>query len=181
MRRAPKSAGTLTRLKPPHKTGRARMWLTFDDVKTPDGWMPLVAMVDDVPGVHSVRVDFNREGEIEASTTKRQEACRLQPRAHSWAPRRESIAKNEKDAAMGAAAAAAAAYMVASGLGQEVTLEKGTKLELILERSLLFPEPDSGIGCVAPSAGDGATHLSFMRSPYLADRLPRLAFAQNCW
>jgi hypothetical protein len=49
------------------------------------------------------------------------------------------VAKNEKDAAMGAAAAAAAAYMVAAGLGQEVTLEKGIKLELILERSLLFP------------------------------------------
>ena len=23
------------------KTGRARMWLAFDDIKTPDGWMPL--------------------------------------------------------------------------------------------------------------------------------------------
>ena len=50
------------------------MWLAFDDIKTPDGWMPLVAMVDDVPGIHSVRVNYNREGEIEASTTKRQEA-----------------------------------------------------------------------------------------------------------
>jgi hypothetical protein len=32
------------------KTGRARMWLAFDDIKTPDGWMPIIAMVDDVPG-----------------------------------------------------------------------------------------------------------------------------------
>jgi len=29
--------------------------------------------------------------------------------------------------------------MIASGLGQEVMLERSTKLELILERSLYFP------------------------------------------
>jgi hypothetical protein len=121
------------------KTGRARMWLAFDDIKTPDGWMPLVAMVDDVPGIHSVRVDFNREGEIEASTTKRQEAVQAAAEGALVGAAPGVVAKNEKDAAMGAAAAAAAAYMVAAGLGQEVTLEKGIKLELILERSLLFP------------------------------------------
>jgi hypothetical protein len=121
------------------KTGRARMWLAFDDIKTPDGWMPLVAMVDDAPGIHSVRVDFNREGEIEASTNKRQEAVQAAAEGALVGAAPGVIAKNEKDAAMGAAAAAAAAYMVAAGLGQEVTLEKGIKLELILERSLLFP------------------------------------------
>jgi hypothetical protein len=121
------------------KTGRARMWLAFDDIKTPDGWMPLIAMVDDVPGIHSVRVDFNREGEIEASTTKRQEAVQAAAEGALVGAAPGVIAKNDKDAAMGAAAAAAAAYMVAAGLGQEVTLEKSTKLELILERSLLFP------------------------------------------
>jgi hypothetical protein len=121
------------------KTGRARMWLAFDDIKTPNGWMPLIAMVDDVPGIHSVRVDFNREGEIEVSTTKRQEAVQAAAEGALVGAAPGVIAKNEKDAAMGAAAAAAAAYMVAAGLGQEVTLEKSTKLELILERSLLFP------------------------------------------
>jgi hypothetical protein len=40
----------------------------------------------------------------------------------------------EKEAAMAAATAAAQAFMVAYGLGQEFTLEKGTKLELVLER-----------------------------------------------
>ena len=56
------------------KTGRARMWLTFDDIRTPDGWMPLIAMVDDLPGIHSIRVDYDREGEIEVSSSKRQQA-----------------------------------------------------------------------------------------------------------
>jgi hypothetical protein len=121
------------------KTGRARMWLAFDDIKTPDGWMPLIAMVDDVPGLHSIRVNYNREGEIEASTTKRQEAVQAAAAGALVGAAPGIMSKNEKDAAMGAAAAAAAAYMVSSGLGQEVTLEKSTKLELILERSLNFP------------------------------------------
>jgi hypothetical protein len=121
------------------KTGRARLWLTFDDIKTPDGWMPLIAIVDDVPGVHSIRVNYNREGEIEASTTKRQEALEAAAAGAVVGATPGLVAKNDKDAAMGAAAAAAAAYMVASGLGLDVMLEKSTKLELILERSLVFP------------------------------------------
>jgi len=121
------------------KTGRAKLWLTFDDIKTPDGWMPLVAMVDDVPGVHSVRVNYNREGEIEASTTKRQEAVQAAAAGALAGAAPGIMDKNKQEAAMGAAAAAAAAYMVSSGIGQEVTLEKNTKIELILERALNFP------------------------------------------
>lgn len=120
------------------KTGRARMWLTFDDIKTPDGWMPLIAMVDDVPGVHSIRVDYDREGEIEASSTKRQDAVEAAAAGALVGAATGVASHNEKEAAMGAAAAAVTAYMVTSGLGQELTLEKGTKIEIVLERSLYF-------------------------------------------
>jgi hypothetical protein len=120
------------------KTGRARMWLTFDDIKTPDGWMPLIAMVDDVPGVHSIRVDYDREGEIEASSSKRQDAIEAAAAGALVGSAAGVASHNEKDAAMGAAAAAAAAYMVTSGLGQELTLQKDTKIEIILERALYF-------------------------------------------
>ena len=126
-----------------HKTGRARMWLTFDDIKTPDGWIPFVAMVTDVPGVHSVRVDYNREGEIEANTTKRQDTLQAAA-AGAFVGAAPGVAtKDAKDAAFGAAAGAAAAFMVESGLGEELTLEKNTKLELILERSIYFGRPQS--------------------------------------
>jgi len=121
------------------KTGRARMWLAFDEIKTPDGWMPIVAMVDDVPGRASVRVNYNREGEIEASSTKRDAAMQAAAAGALVGAAPGMMDKNEKEAAMGAAAAAAAAYMVAAGLGQEVTLEKSTKLEIMLERPLNFP------------------------------------------
>jgi len=130
--------GHVDKVEAAHKTGRARMWLTFDDIRTPDGRIPLIAMVSDVPGVHSIRVDYNREGEIEASSSKRQEALEAAAAGAFVGAAAGVAAHNEKDAAMGAAAAAAAAFMVASGLGQEVTLDKGTKIELIIERSLYF-------------------------------------------
>jgi hypothetical protein len=120
------------------KTGRARLWLTFDDIKTPDGWVPLVAMVTDAPGVHSLRVDYNKEGVIESATDKREEALQAAAAGALVGAAPGVVAKNEKEAAMGAAVGAATAFMATSGLGQELTLEKDTKLELILERSLYF-------------------------------------------
>jgi hypothetical protein len=120
------------------KTGRARMWLTFDDIRTPDGWMPLIAMVDDLPGVHSIRVDYDREGEIEVSSSKRQQAVEAAAAGALVGAAAGAASHNEKDAAMGAAMAAATAYMVTSGLGQELTLQKDAKMEIILERPLYF-------------------------------------------
>jgi len=130
--------GHVDKVEAAHKTGRARMWLTFDDIRTPDGWIPLVAMVDDVPGVHSVRVVYEREGEIEANSSKRSDALDAAAAAAFVGAAAGVATHNGKDAAMGAAVAAATAFMVASGLGEEVTLEKGTKVEVILERSLRF-------------------------------------------
>jgi hypothetical protein len=63
--------GHIDKVEAAGKTGRARLWLTFDDIRTPDGWMPLIAVVDDLPGVHSIRVDYDREGEIEVISSKR--------------------------------------------------------------------------------------------------------------
>jgi hypothetical protein len=130
--------GHIDKVEAAHKTGRARMWLTFDDIKTPEGWIPLVAMVDDVPGVHSIRVDYNREGEIEAASSKRQEALEAAAAGALVGAAAGVASHNTKDAAMGAAVAAATAYMATSGLGQELTIQKDTKIEIILERSLYF-------------------------------------------
>jgi len=130
--------GHVDKIESAHKTGRARLWLTFDDIRTPDGWIPLVAMVDDVPGVHSIRVDYNREGEIEVTSDKRNEALQAAAAGALVGAASGVTSKDKKDAAMGAAVGAVTAYMAASSLGQELTLGKDTKLELILERSLFF-------------------------------------------
>ena len=130
--------GHIDKLQQAHKTGRAKIWLAFDDIRTPDGWIPLVAMVDDVPGVHSIRVDYTREGVIEASSDKRDEALEAALAAALVGAAPGVAKKDKKDAAMGAAIGAVTAYVAATAMGQELTLGKDTKLELILERSLLF-------------------------------------------
>jgi len=130
--------GHIDRIQQAHRMGRARIWLTFDDIQTPDGWIPLVAMVDDVPGVRAIRVDYTREGEIEASADKRDEAMEAALAAALAGAAPGVAAKDSKEAAKGAAIAAVTAYMAAASLGQEISLEKNTKLELMLERSLLF-------------------------------------------
>jgi hypothetical protein len=127
--------GHVDKVESAHKSGRARIWLAFDEIRTSQ-WLPLVAVVDDVPGIHSVKVDYDREGEIEARTSKRQEEAEAAAAGAFVGAASGVAAHNGKGAAEGAAAGAATAFMVASGLGQELTLAKGTKLELILDRPI---------------------------------------------
>jgi len=120
------------------KTGHAKIWLAFDEINTPDGWIPLVAMVDDMPGVHSIKVDYTREGEIEATADKRDAALQGAAVAAMAGAAPGMMAKDKKEAAMGAATAAVTAYMAATAIGQELTVGKNARLELMLERSLYF-------------------------------------------
>jgi hypothetical protein len=128
--------GHLDKVEAAHQTGRGRMWLTFDDIRTPGGWVPIVAIVSDVPGVHSIKVDYGQEGEIEARTSKRQEEAEAAAAGAFVGATAGVMSHNAKGAATGAAVGAATAFMVASGIGQDVTLERNTKLELSLERQL---------------------------------------------
>jgi len=128
--------GHIDRVEAARKTGRARLWLTFDEIRTPAGWSPLIADLVDIPGVHSVRVDYDREGEIEARTSKHQQEAEAAAAGAFVGAAPGVAAHNGKDAAMGAAAGAAMAFMASSGLGQELTLSRDTKLEIILDRPL---------------------------------------------
>src|SRR4029077_7192101 len=65
-----KILGHISRIEPGGLTGRARLWLTFDDIATRRGTMPIVAEVASVPGEYSVRPGESKEGEIEARTSK---------------------------------------------------------------------------------------------------------------
>jgi hypothetical protein len=127
--------GHIDKVESGHKAGRARIWLAFDEIRT-SRWLPLVAVVDDVPGIHSVKVDYDREGEIEARTSKRQEEAEAAAAGAFVGAASGVAAHSGKGAAAGAAAGAATAFMVASGLGQELFLAKGTKLDLILNRPI---------------------------------------------
>jgi hypothetical protein len=118
------------------KTGRAKLWLAFDDIHTRDGWVPLVAELIDTPGIHSIRVLYQHEGEIEATASNHQTEAEAAAAGALAGGAVGMAAHNNKDAAIGAAMGAATAFMVTSGIGQELTLDANTKLELILERPL---------------------------------------------
>jgi hypothetical protein len=118
------------------KTGRAKLWLAFDDIRIRDGWVPLVAQIIDTPGIHSIRVLYQHEGEIEATSSNHQTEAEAAAAGALAGGAVGMAAHNNKDAAIGAAIGAATAFMVTSGIGQELTLPENTKLELILERPL---------------------------------------------
>src|SRR5271169_51669 len=65
--------GHVDRVQSAGKVGRARLWLTFDEIHVSAGWVPLVADLIDAPGVHSIRVLYDREGEIRAAQTKQED------------------------------------------------------------------------------------------------------------
>src|SRR5271163_2654116 len=128
--------GHIDKIQPAGKVGRARLWLTFDEIHSPTGWLPLVADLIDAPGVHSIRVLYDREGEIRAAQTKQEDVAFAAAEAAFVGAEPGIVAKNKQDAAMGAAVSAATAFMITSGLGQELTLPQNLKLELVLQRPL---------------------------------------------
>src|SRR5271163_1044619 len=128
--------GHIDKIQPAGKVGRARLWLTFDEIHAPTGWIPLVADLIDAPGVHSIRVLYDREGEIRAAQTKQEDVAFAAAEAAFVGAEPGIAAKNKQDAAMGAAISAATAFMMTSGLGQELTLPQNLKLELVLQRPL---------------------------------------------
>ena len=128
--------GHISRIEPAGVTGRARMWLTFDEIKTPSGKMPLVADVVSVPGDHSVQPGNSKEGEIEARTTKGRREIEAAAAGAAIGAVVGATAKGGKGAGIGAAIGGVSGFLIASGIGQELDLPKGTKLELELERPL---------------------------------------------
>jgi hypothetical protein len=128
--------GHVSRVEAGSSTGRARIWLTFDDIETHAGWKPLVADVTELPGEHSVKSGQIKEGEIQARTSPTDRNLQAAAAGAALGAAPGAAKKDGKTAAIGAATGALTAFLVSSGLGQELDLVKGTKLELELERPL---------------------------------------------
>ena len=128
--------GHVSRVESAGGAGRARIWLTFDEIRTNFGPLPIVADVVSVPGDHSVKSGQNEEGVIEG----RKGTQRAAEEAAAEGAARGAVHgvrnKDAKEAAEGAALGALEAYLVESGRGHELNLPKGAKLELELERAL---------------------------------------------
>jgi hypothetical protein len=128
--------GHVSRVEPAGITGRAKIWLVFDEVHTRFGSLPIVASVVGVPGDHSVRSSPQKEGLVEGKSSTQQAAGQAAAEGAGMGALHGIKDKNAKEAAEGAAEAALAAYLMEAGRGHELQLSRGSKLEVELERAL---------------------------------------------
>lgn len=128
--------GHVSRVESAGAAGRAKIWLTFDDIQTRFGKLPIVAEVTAVPGDHSIRAGPLQEGVIEGRSSTQKDAAQAAAAGAAMGAIQGVKDRNKKAIAEGAALAALEAYLTEAGRGQEIELARGTKLELELERSL---------------------------------------------
>jgi hypothetical protein len=130
----------ISRIEPAGLTGRARLWLTFDDIDTHHGRLPLVAEVSSVPGDFGVKPGESKEGEIEARTSKGTRDLEAAAAGAAIGATAGAAEHGGKGAAMGAVVGGIAGFVASSGFGQELDLPKGTKLDLVLDRPLYLTQ-----------------------------------------
>lgn len=128
--------GHVSRFESAGAAGRAKLWLTFDELHTKFGNLPIVAEVVTVPGDHSVKPVPNQEGLIQGRTSTQQDAAAAAAAGAAIGAVKGVKNKDKKEAAEGAALGAITAYLMESGRGHELNLPRGAKLELELERPL---------------------------------------------
>jgi hypothetical protein len=128
--------GHVSHVEPAGVAGRAKLWLTFDEIRTRFGTLPIIAEVVSVPGDHSVKSGATQEGLIEGRSSNQHDAAEAAAAGAAIGAVRGVKDKNKKEAAEGATLGALTAYLMESGRGHELNLPKGAKLELELERAL---------------------------------------------
>jgi hypothetical protein len=126
--------GHVSKVEPAGVAGRAKLWLTFDELHTRFGNLPIVAEVVSVPGDHTVKV--LKEGLIEGEHSTQQDAAMAAAAGAAMGAVEGVKHKDKKAAAEGAAMGAITAYLMEAGRGHELNLPKNAKLELELERAL---------------------------------------------
>jgi hypothetical protein len=116
---------------------RTRVILSFDEIETGQGWVPLIATVTGVPGEHGLK-QIGEEGEIgRQGMTKEQIAEAVVVGAGRGAE--EGMHSGGKKAAVtGAGSGAANGAFSAFESGHDLVLEKGTALEIRLDRNLML-------------------------------------------
>ncbi|HKW63608.1 MAG TPA: hypothetical protein VJN89_13750 [Candidatus Acidoferrum sp.] len=128
--------GHISRVESAGVAGRAKLWLTFDEIHTKFGDLPIVAEVTSIPGDHSVKPVPEKEGLIQGHSSTQQDAAAAAAGGAALGAVKGVKDKDKKEAAEGAALGAITAYLMESGRGHELNLPKGAKLELELERTL---------------------------------------------
>ncbi|MGO9843280.1 MAG: hypothetical protein ACLPZF_19115 [Candidatus Acidiferrales bacterium] len=128
--------GHISRVESAGMAGRAKLWLTFDEIHTRFGSLPIVAEVAAMPGDHSIASGPVTNGVIEGPGSTQKDAMQAAAAGAAKGAVKGVKDKDKKEAAQGAAIGAFEAYLKEAGRGEELDLPKGAKLELELERAL---------------------------------------------
>ena len=117
-----------------------RILLSFDEIETKHGWVPLVATVTGVPGEHGVNQTIGNEGEISRRGTDKKRAIESAGVGAAVGAVAGGVAAGTKGAVIGAAAGAGLGAGAGILTDRDLTLNKGTQLELQLDRQLTVPQ-----------------------------------------
>jgi outer membrane lipoprotein SlyB len=115
------------------------MLLSFTEIETDHGWFPLVATVVSVPGEHGVHTD-DREGEIERNGVDKRRAIESAAAGAAVGAAAGAVGGGGKGAGIGAGAGAELGTTAGILSDRNLRLEKGTELELRLDRPLTVPQ-----------------------------------------
>lgn len=117
-----------------------RLLLSFDQIDTGHGWIPLAATVTGVPGEHGVKQETGPEGEIARRGVDKKRAAEAAAIGAGVGVLTGAAVGGGKGAIIGAAAGAGVGLGAGVLTGRDLKLEKGTQLELRLDRPLVVPE-----------------------------------------
>jgi hypothetical protein len=117
----------------------ARLQLALDEIETRKGWVPLIATVTGVPGDPSIK-SATDEGDLYRKGPDKKKVITNAAIGAAVGAVSGSVAAGSKGAAIGAATGAGLG--TGSGFlfkGTDLRLEKGTQLEVRLDRDLVVP------------------------------------------
>ena len=118
---------------------RSQLLLSFDEVKTRHGWVPLAAMVAGVPGEHSVQTETGPEGEIKHAKVDARREVESAAAGAAIGAIVGATAGGGKGAAIGAGVGGGLGTGAGLLTGRNIRLNKGQMLDLRLERDIFLP------------------------------------------
>lgn len=117
----------------------ARLILSFDEIDTKHGKMPIAATVTSVPGEHGVKSETGAEGEISKASVDKRRAAEGAVIGAAVGTATGAVAGGSKGAVIGAVAGAGVGLGASILTGRDLVLQKGQQLELRLDRPLTVP------------------------------------------
>jgi len=114
-----------------------RLLLSFDEIDTGRGWAPLIATVTGVPGEHGLK-QIGEEGEIGRKGMSKEEIAEAVVVGAGEGAAAGAHNGGKHGAATGAGTGAADSAMTAFESGHDLILDKGTALEIRLDRNLML-------------------------------------------